>query len=216
MLKSSLPWDQGGLLELLPQFEKASGCRRTEWAGMVDIRKRVEAGRGRRRAHRLAALIDELTQLGRICPAAASISRNRRRRGRALGAAQARHRSVEASTRAARGEIDRSIPRGPARLLSGLSTPGKSRGAQPKLTRRRGVFVGELIAARRARDRLSAGASCSRSRITWRPLPREIQAITCSQAAFRSRQEPESAKALLGFLACRRPLPSSRKTGFLA
>jgi len=32
-------------VELLPQFEKASGCEvATEWAGMVDILKRMKAG----------------------------------------------------------------------------------------------------------------------------------------------------------------------------
>src|SRR3989442_15252554 len=56
-------------LELVPQFEKSSGCKvATEWAGMVDIRKRVQAGGAADALIASAALIDELTQLGRIVP----------------------------------------------------------------------------------------------------------------------------------------------------
>src|SRR5437016_11035520 len=56
-------------LELVPQFEKSSGCKAaTEWAGMVDIRKRVQAGEAADALIASAALIDELTQLGRIVP----------------------------------------------------------------------------------------------------------------------------------------------------
>src|SRR5256886_1041039 len=56
-------------VELVPQFEKASGCEvATEWAGMVDILKRMKAGESVDLVIGSAAVVDELMQLGRIVP----------------------------------------------------------------------------------------------------------------------------------------------------
>ena len=56
-------------LELVPQFEKASGHRIvTNWAGTADILKRMKAGESADLVVVAASTLDELTQLGRIVP----------------------------------------------------------------------------------------------------------------------------------------------------
>src|SRR4051794_8898866 len=52
-------------LELVPQFEKAHGAKvSTEWVGMADIRKRLQAGEAPDGVIGSAALVDELIQGG--------------------------------------------------------------------------------------------------------------------------------------------------------
>ncbi|TMI16806.1 MAG: hypothetical protein E6H38_05875 [Betaproteobacteria bacterium] len=90
---------------------------------------------------------------------------------------------------------------------------------KPKLTQTPpGVFVGELI----ARGEFEIGFQQVPELLAVAgidlvgPLPREIQAITVFSGGIPvAAREPESAKALLGFLASPQAAAVKRKTGFL-
>jgi len=211
-------------LGLVPQFEKASGREvATEWAGMVDIRKRVQAGEAADALIASAALIDELTQLGRIV-AGSRVDLAKSGVGVAVraGAPRPDIGSVEALKRALRAAKSIGYSSGPSGVyLSGLfERLGIAGELKPKLTQTPpGVFVGELI----ARGEFEIGFQQVPELLAVAgidlvgPLPREIQAITVFSGGIPvAAREPESAQALLGFLASPQAAAVKRKTGFLA
>src|SRR5882672_8816936 len=54
-------------LELVPRFEKESGCKvATIWAGMADIKKRLLAGEATDAIIASAASVDEMIKLGKL------------------------------------------------------------------------------------------------------------------------------------------------------
>ena len=210
-------------LELVPQFEKSGGCQvATEWAGMVDIRKRAQAGEAADALIGSAALIDELTQLGRVVPGS-RVDLAKSGVGVAVrsGAPRPDIGSVEALKRALRAAKSIGYSSGPSGVyLSGLfERLGIAGELKPKLTQTPpGVFVGELI----ARGEFEIGFQQVPELLAVAgidlvgPLPREIQAITVFSGGIPvAAREPESAQALLGFLASPQAAAVKRKTGFL-
>jgi len=130
--------------------------------------------------------------------------------------------SVEALKRALRAAKSIGYSSGPSGVyLSGLfERLGIAGELKPKLTQTPpGVFVGELI----ARGEFEIGFQQVPELLAVAgidlvgPLPREIQAITVFSGGIPvAAREPESAQALLGFLASPQAAAVKRKTGFLA
>jgi molybdate transport system substrate-binding protein len=211
-------------VELVPQFEKASGCEvATEWAGMVDILKRMKAGETADLVIASAAVVDELMQLGRIVPGS-RVDLVKSGVGVAVrsGARKPDIGSVEALKRALRAARSIGYSSGPSGVyLSGLfERLGIAEELKPKLTQTPpGVFVGELI----ARGEFEIGFQQVPELLAVAgidlvgPLPREIQAITVFSGGIPvAAEEPENAKALLKFLTSPQVAAVKRKAGFLS
>jgi len=208
-------------VELVPQFEKASGCEvATEWAGMVDILKRMKAGETVDLVIASAAVVDELMQLGRIVPGS-RVDLAKSGVGVAVrsGARKPDIGSVEALKRALRSAKSIGYSSGPSGVyLSGLfERLGIAAELKPKITQTPpGVFVGERV----ARGEIEIGFQQVPELLPVAgidyvgPLPREIQAITVFSGGIHSgADEPEAARAWLKFLASPGAAPVIRKKG---
>jgi molybdate transport system substrate-binding protein len=208
-------------VELVPQFEKASGCKvATEWAGMVDILKRMKAGETLDLVIGSAAVVDELMQLGRIVPGS-RVDLAKSGVGVAVrsGARKPDIGSVEALKRALRAAKSIGYSSGPSGVyLSGLfERLGIAAELKPKITQTPpGVFVGERV----ARGEIEIGFQQVPELLPVAgidyvgPLPREIQAITVFSGGIHSgADEPEAARAWLKFLTSPGAAPVIRKKG---
>ena len=138
-------------LELAPQFEKSSGQKlATEWAGMVDIRKRLSAGEVVDAVIASAALIDEFIKAGRLAAGSrADLGKSGVTAAVRKGAPKPDIGSAEALKRALLGAKSILYSAGPSGVY--LAELFKRMGIDEKLkaTARQaptGVFVGELIA----------------------------------------------------------------------
>ncbi len=208
-------------VELVPQFEKASGCEvATEWAGMVDILKRMKAGETVDLVIGSAAVVDELMQLGRIVPGS-RVDLAKSGVGVAVrsGARKPDIGSVEALKRALRAAKSIGYSSGPSGVyLSGLfERLGIAAELKPKITQTPpGVFVGERV----ARGEIEIGFQQVPELLPVAgidyvgPLPREIQATTVFSGGIHSgADEPEAARAWLKFLTSPGAAPVIRKKG---
>jgi molybdate transport system substrate-binding protein len=210
-------------VELVPQFEKASGCEvATEWAGMVDILRRMKAGETVDLVIASAAVVDELTQVGRIVPGSrADLAKSGVGVAVRAGARKPDIGSVEALIRTLRAAKSIGYSSGPSGVyLSGLfERLGIAAELKPKITQTPpGVFVGERVA--RGEIEICFQQVPELLPIAGidyvGPLPREIQAITVFSGGIPvSAQEPENAKELLKFLASPQVAAVKRKAGFL-
>jgi molybdate transport system substrate-binding protein len=208
-------------LELLPQFEKASRHEvATQWVGMADILKRIKAGESVDLVIGSAALVDELTQLGRIMPGS-RVDLVKSGVGVAVraGARKPDLGSIEALKRTLRAAKSIGYSSGPSGVyLAGLfQRLGIAEELQAKITQTPpGVLVGELVARGEIElcfqqvPELLAVAGIDYAG----PLPREIQAVTVFSGGIASAAaQPEAAKALMAFLTSADAAPVIRIKG---
>ena len=208
-------------LELAPAFERSRGEKvETEWAGMVDIRKRLAAGEAPDAVIGSAALIDELAAGGRL-DAASRVDIAKAQVGAAVraGARKPDLGSVEAfknALRTARSVVYSSGPSGVylAQLFHdlGMAEELKSKAVQAPP----GALVGERVA--RGEFELCFQQVPELAQVAGLdyvgPLPAEIQLTTVfSGAVHTSASRAGVAAALLGFLASRDAQPVLRRHG---
>jgi molybdate transport system substrate-binding protein len=208
-------------LELVPQFEKSAGHKvRTEWVGMADIRKRVNAGENADVVIGSRALVDELIQAGKLAKGSA-LDLVKSGVGAAVrhGAPKPDIGSVEAvkrAMRAAKSVVYSSGPSGVylAELFQrwGLADELKGRLTQTPP----GVLVGELVA--RGEMELAFQQVPELQQVSGidyiGPLPAEIQLVTVfSGGVHGAAREPDACKALLQFLHSPAAAPVMKKHG---
>lgn len=209
-------------VELAPQFEKRTGRRlATEWVGMVDIRKRLLAGESADLVIGSAALIDELTQAGKIVRGS-RVDLVKSGVGVAVraGAPKPDIGSVERLKRALLAAKSIAYSSGPSGVYLaglferlGIATALKAKAYQAPP----GVLVGELIARgeyelgfQQVPELLAVGRGID----YVGELPPEVQTITVFSGGIpASAEEPEAAKALLDFLSGPDAAAAVRKHG---
>jgi molybdate transport system substrate-binding protein len=209
--------------ELVPQFEKQRGTRvETEWMGMVDIRKRMQAGEAADLVIGSAALVDELIHAGRL-RAGSRVDLVRSGVGMAVkkGARKPDISSVEAFTRslhAAKSIVYSSGPSGVylAGLFErlGIAADLKDRVQQMPP----GALVGELAA--RGEKEIAFQQIPELMQVQGidivGPLPPQIQAVTTFSGGIpAASKDAEGAKALLAFLTSPSSAAAVRRHGFL-
>ena len=208
-------------VELVPQFEKASGCEvATEWAGMVDILKRMKAGETVDLVIGSAAVVDELMQLGRIVPGS-RVDLAKSGVGVAVrsGARKPDIGSVEALKRALRAAKSIGYSSGPSGVyLSGLfERLGIAAELKPKITQTPpGVFVGERV----ARGEIEIGFQQVPELLPVAgidyvgPLPGELQRMTMFSAGIHTgAKQADAAKGLVKFITAPAAAAVIRKHG---
>jgi molybdate transport system substrate-binding protein len=209
--------------ELAPQFESARGCKvETEWMGMVDLRRRMNAGEGADLVIGSAALIDELIHAGKL-GAGSRVDIVRSGVGMAVkkGARKPDISSVEAFTRSLRAAGSIVYSSGPSGVyLAGLF---ERLGIAAELKERMlqappGALVGELAA--RGEKEIAFQQIPELRQVEGidivGPLPPEIQNITVFAGGIPvASKEPENARALLAFLTSPASAAAVRKHGFI-
>lgn len=210
-------------LELVPQFEKARGARvETEWVGMVDIRKRMQAGEAVDLVIGSAALIDELVHAGKLS-AGSRVDLVKSGVGMAVkkGARRPDISSVEAFTRSLRAAKSIVYSSGPSGVyLAGLF---ERLGIAAELKDRvqqmpPGALVGELAA--RGEKEIAFQQIPELRQVEGidivGPLPTEIQSVTVFAGGIpAASRDPENARALLAFLSSPSAAAAVRKHGFI-
>ena len=207
-------------LELLPAFEKRSGNKvATQWVGMADIRKRMQAGLAVDVVIGSAALIEELARAGTL---AHQVNLAQSGIGAAVraGAPKPDIGSVESlkrALRAARSIVYSSGPSGVylAQLFQRLGIAEELENTARQLPP--GVLVAEAVARGEAElcfQQLPELRQVSGIDYVG-PLPAEVQSITVFSGAVHAKtKQPEAGKALLAFLASNEALPVMRQKGF--
>ena len=208
-------------LELLPAFERASGCKVvTEWRGMPDIRQRVKAGEAADLVIGSVELLEELAQAGKLDGASrVALVKSGIAAAVRSGAPRPDISSLEAfkrTLRAAKSIIYSSGPSG-VYLAGLLERLGIAAELKPKMTQGAfGVFVGEQVASgafelcfQQVPELMQvAGIDIVGT------LPPEIQTITTfSGGVHAGAAEPAAARALLAFLRSPQAAPVIRKWG---
>ncbi len=209
--------------ELVPQFEKARGCKaETQWMGMVDIRKRMMAGESADLVIGSAGLIDELIQAGKL-RAGSRVDLVRSGVGVAVreGAQKPDISSVEALTRALHAAKSIVYSSGPSGVyLAGLF---ERLGIAAELKDRMlqappGALVAEMVARGEkeiAFQQIPELMQVSGIDIVG-PLPADIQTITTFSGGIpASAGAPEQAQALMDFLTSPASRAAVRKHGFV-
>jgi len=209
--------------ELVPQFERARGDRiETEWLGMGDIRKRMQAGEAADLVIGSAALIDELIHAGKL-RAGSRVDLVKSGVGMAVkkGARKPDISSVEAFTRSLHAAKSIAYSSGPSGVyLAGLF---ERLGIAAELKDRMqqmppGALVGELAASGEkeiAFQQIPELRQVEGIDIVG-PLPPEIQNVTVFAGGVPvASKEPENAAALLAFLSSPSSAAAVRKHGFM-
>jgi molybdate transport system substrate-binding protein len=208
-------------LELVPQFERATGHRvTTTWAGTVDIMKRMAAGETYDLVMISSESLDELTRLGNIV-SGSRMDMARSGIGIAVraGAPRPDVSSAEALKRAllAAGSVGYST--GPSGVyLAGLFERMGIADAVKAKTRRApsGTMIGSIVASGEAEIGFQQVSELVHIKgIDYiGPLPAEVQNVTVFSIGLDARaKEPAAAKALAQFLTAPAALPVIRKHG---
>ena len=209
--------------ELVPQFESARGVKvETEWLGMVDIRKRMNAGEAADLVIGSAALVDELIHAGRL-RAGSRVDLVKSGVGMAVkkGARRPDISSVEAFTRslhAAKSIVYSSGPSGIylAGLFERLGIAADLRDRMQQMPP--GALVGELAA--RGEKEIAFQQIPELMQVEGidivGPLPAEIQTFTTFSGGIpAASKDAEGAKALLAFLGAPASAAAVRRHGFV-
>ena len=211
---------KGAYLDLVPTFEKRSGNKvATQWVGMADIRKRMQAGETVDVVIGSAALIEDLARGGTL---AHQVNLAQSGVGAAVraGAPKPDIGSVESlkrALRAARSIVYSSGPSGVylAQLFQRLGIAEELKNTARQLPP--GVLVAEVVARGEAElcfQQLPELRQVSGIDYVG-PLPAEVQSITMFSGALHSKaKQPDAGKALLAFLASNEALPVLRQKGF--
>ncbi len=209
-------------LELVPQFEKQSGHKVvTEWAGMVDIKKRVLAGEIVDLVVGSASALDELIQARKLAPGRVDLAKSGVAVAVALraGAPRPDIGSGAALKRALLAAKSIGCSSGPSGVYlaelfkrMGIAEQLKAKIAQTPP----GTAVGPLI----ARGEVEIGFQQLSELLPTQgidiigPLPPDVQLITVfSAAAHAGAKQAEAAKAWTRFLASPAAAPVMRKKG---
>jgi len=207
-------------LELLPQFEKASGHQVTTiWAGMVDILKRIKGGEATDVVIGSAVAVDELTRDGKLAAPRTDIATSGVAVAVRAGASRPDISSGEAVKRALLKARSIGYSSGPSGVyLSKLFDKwGLAGELKPKLTQTPpGTAVGTLVARGEVElgfQQLSELLPVAGIELVG-PLPADIQTITTfAGAPHVAAKEPAAARALLAFLASPAAAQVMRKKG---
>ena len=208
-------------LELAPQYERLHKVKiDTEWAGMVDIRKRMLAGERVDAVIGSAALIDDLTRIGAV-DSRSKVDLVKSGIGAAVrkGAKKPDLRSVDAFKAALLGAKSIVYSSGPSgvylaelfqRLGIAEQLKGKATQAPP------GVLVAELVANGQFELCFQQLPELRQvSGIDYAgPLPAEVQQVTVFTGGLHSKAaEAQAAGDWLRHLASRDAEPTIRKHG---
>jgi molybdate transport system substrate-binding protein len=208
-------------LELVPQFERATGHRvTTTWAGTVDIMKRMAAGETYDLVMISSESLDELTRLGNIVPGS-RMDMARSGIGIAVraGAPRPDVSSAEALKRALMAAKTVGYSTGPSGVyLAGLfERMGIADAVNAKIRRGpSGTMIGTLVASGEAEIGFQQVSELVHIKgIDYiGPLPAEVQNVTVFSIGLDARaKEPAAAKALAQFLTAPAALPVIRKHG---
>lgn len=211
---------KGAYLELVPLFEKRTGNPvQTQWVGMADIRKRMQAGETVDVVIGSAALIEELAG-GSMVGTPVILAKSGVGAAVRAGAPKPDIGSVEALKRALTGAKSIVYSSGPsgvylAGLFQRLGIAEQLKDTAKQLPP--GVLVAESVARGEAE-------LCFQQLPELRqvpgidyvgPLPAEVQSVTVFAGAVHSKaRQPAAGKALLEFLAAAETAAVKRKCGF--
>jgi molybdate transport system substrate-binding protein len=207
-------------LELVPQFEKQSGHQvATDWAGMVDIKKRVLAGEIVDLVVGSASAVDELIQARKLAPGRMDLAKSGVAVAVRAGAARPDISSGEALKRTLLAAKSIGYSSGPsgvylAELFKRMGIAGQ---VQAKITQTPpGTAVGPLV----ARGEVEIGFQQLSELLPTQgidivgALPADIQLVTMFSAGMHvGAKQPEAAKALVRFLTSPAAAPVIRKKG---
>jgi molybdate transport system substrate-binding protein len=206
-------------LELVPQFEKQSGHKvLTEWVGMADMKKRLQAGDVVDLVSGSAAAIDELIQAGKLAPGRMDLGTSSATVAVRAGAARPDIGSAEALKRALLAAKSIGYSSGPSGVyLAGVfKRMGVDDGKRKIVQTPPGTPVGPLIASGEVEigfQQLSELLPTKGIDILG-PLPPELQLVTMfSFGLHAGAKQPEAAKALVRFLASPAAAPVLKKKG---
>jgi molybdate transport system substrate-binding protein len=208
-------------LELVPQFERATGHRvTTTWAGTVDIMKRMAAGETYDLVMISSESLDELTRLGNIVPGS-RMDMARSGIGIAVraGAPRPDVSSAETLKRALMAAKSIGYSTGPSGVyLSGLFERLGIADVVKAKTRRgpSGTMIGTIVASGEAEIGFQQVSELVHIKgIDYiGPLPAEVQNVTVFSIGLDAHaKEPAAAKALAQFLTAPAALPVIRKHG---
>lgn len=211
---------KGAYLELVPVFEKRTGSQvQTQWVGMTDIRKRMQAGEAVDVVIGSAALIEALARES-IVAQPLPLAKSGVGAAVRAGAPRPDIGSVEALKRALTGAKSIVYSSGPSGVyLAGLFER-LGIAAQLKVTARQlppGVLVAEAVARGEAElcfQQLPELRQVSGIDYVG-PLPAEVQSVTVFAGAVHAQaREPAVGKALLEFLASPEAAAVKRRCGF--
>jgi molybdate transport system substrate-binding protein len=196
-------------LELVPQFEKASGNKvATTWAGTADVMKRIKAGEVFDAVIVASNSLEELTDSGKLMAGSrADLARSGVGVAVRAGAPKPDISSTEALKRALTAAKTVGVSTGPSGVyLMGLfEKMGMMAELKPKFrTPPSGAPIGELIAKGEAEIGFQQVSELIHfPGITFLgPLPAEIQRMTVfSGGVHAGAREPDSALELLKFLS---------------
>ena len=204
-------------LELVPQFEKQSGHKvLTEWVGMADMKKRLQAGEIVDLVSGSAAAIDELIQARKLAPGRMDLATSSATVAVRAGAARPDISSAEALKRALLAAKSIGYSSGPSGVyLAGVFkrmgiAEGKTVQTPP------GTPVGPLI----ARGEVEIGFQQLSELLPTKgieiigPLPAELQLVTMfSFGLHAGAKQAQAAKALVRFLTSPAAAPVLKKKG---
>jgi molybdate transport system substrate-binding protein len=208
-------------LELVPQFEKASGHRVvTTWSGTADIMKRIKAGENPDLVIVAANSLEELTQLGRITPGSrVDLAKSGVGVAVRAGAPRPDISSGEALKRALLSAKSIGYSSGPSGvyIASLFQRWGITEELKPRIKQvAPGVNVGELIAKGEADigfQQVSELLPVQGIQFLG-PLPPDIQITTVFSGGIPvGAKDPAGAKALVKFLTAPAAAPVIRKKG---
>ena len=204
-------------LELVPQFEKQSGHKvLTEWVGMADMKKRLQAGEIVDLVSGSAAAIDELIQARKLAPGRMDLATSSATVAVRAGAKRPDISSAEALKRALLAAKSIGYSSGPSGVyLAGVFkrmgiAEGKTVQTPP------GTPVGPLI----ARGEVEIGFQQLSELLPTKgieiigPLPAELQLVTMfSFGLHAGAKQAQAAKALVRFLTSPAAAPVLKKKG---
>jgi molybdate transport system substrate-binding protein len=206
-------------LELVPQFEKQSGHKvLTEWVGMADMKKRLQAGDVVDLVSGSAAAVDELIQAGKLAPGRMDLATSSATVAVRAGAARPDISSAEALKRALLAAKSIGYSSGPSGVyLAGVfKRMGIDDGKRKIVQTPPGTPVGPLI----ARGEVEIGFQQLSELLPTKgidiigPLPPELQLVTMfSFGLHAASKQPEAAKALVRFLTSPAAAPVLKKKG---
>lgn len=208
-------------LELVPQFEKASGHKVvTNWAGTADIMKRMKAGESADLVVVAANSLDELTKLGRIAPGSrVDIARSGIGAAVRKGAPKPDIGSGDALKRALLSAKSIAYSSGPSGVyLAGLfRRMGIAAELKPKLRQvPPGASAGEAVARGEAEIGFQQVSELVHvAGVDYLgPLPPEVQLVTVFSGGIHvGAKQPDAARGLVKFLTAPAAVPVIRKNG---
>jgi molybdate transport system substrate-binding protein len=212
---------KGAYLELVPQFEKASGHKVvTNWAGTADIVKRIKAGEYADLVVVAANSLDELAKLGTIVPGSrVDIARSGIGMAVRKGAARPGIASGGALERTLLSAKSIAYSSGPSGVyLAGLfERLGIAEDLKPRLKKvPPGASAGEAVARGEAEigfQQVSELVNVAGIDYLG-PLPAEVQLVTVfSCGVHAGAKQPAAARALVKFLTAPAAVPVIRKCG---